>query len=91
MLRHSKAEGMPSSISSYSYRRVKVEPLGDDLKRVSPQDKRPWDYLRKAGMVIAVAGVSFLAIWNHLFAVDEGSLTVENSSMRLPQSTFTVR
>ena len=91
MLRHPKAEGMPSSISSYPYRRGKVEPLGGDPKRASSQDKRPWLYLRKAGVVAAVAGVIFLAIWNHLFAVDVGSVTVENRSVRSPQSTFTVR
>lgn len=92
MLRHpTKAEGMPSSISSYPYRRVKVEPLGSDPRRVSLQDRRPWGYLRKAGVAMAVAVVIFLAIWNHLFAVDVGSVTVENGKVLPPQSTFTVR
>lgn len=91
MLRHPKAEGMPPFISSYSYGRVKVEPLGSDPKRASPLDRRPWGYLRRAGVVVTVALVVFLAIWNHLFAVNVGSVTLESGTALPSHSTFTVR
>lgn len=83
--------------SHHSYTRVDVEPQQEhDARRAHSHDKSSRSFLtwvlKRLSMAIAVlAPVVFLLIWNHLFAIDVGSVLAESRGGSSIEKTFTVR
>lgn len=83
-----------------SYSRIAMESYERNPRRALLHENRLFLRLRKvlgAGvgllgfLFVLVAVVMFLFIWNHLFAINAGTMTLEADGGSTHQKTFTVR
>lgn len=98
MVKRPKSKATLPSHHSYA-RVVDVEPQQElDMRLAHSHDKRSgsssrflaWVLWRALAAVVVLIPV-FLFIWNHLFAVDVGSVLVESRGGSSIEKTFTVR